>query len=33
VATGLLSVFDPDAKAFASIAGAKHSRLFAQPPF
>ena len=31
VATGLLSVFDPDTKTFASIAGAGHSRLFAQP--
>ena len=33
VATGLLSVFDPDTKTFASIAGAGHSRLFAQPRF
>jgi carbonic anhydrase len=33
VATGLLSVFDPETKSFASIAGAEHSRLFAQPRF
>ncbi len=33
VATGLLSVFDPETKTFASIAGAGHSRLFAQPRF
>jgi carbonic anhydrase len=33
VATGLLSVLDPETKGFASIAGAGHSRLFAQPRF
>ncbi len=33
VATGLLSVFDPETKTFASIAGAEHSRLFAEPRF
>lgn len=33
VATGLLSVFDPETKIFGSIAGAGHSRLFAQPRF
>jgi carbonic anhydrase len=33
VATGLLSVFDPATKTYASIAGAEHSRLFAQPRF
>ncbi|HLL27180.1 MAG TPA: carbonic anhydrase [Xanthobacteraceae bacterium] len=33
VATGLLSVFDPETKSFASIAGAEHSRLFAEPRF
>jgi carbonic anhydrase len=33
VATGLLSVFDPQTETFASIAGAEHSRLFAQPRF
>ena len=33
VATGLLSVYDPATKTFASIAGAGHSRLFAQPRF
>jgi carbonic anhydrase len=33
VATGLLSVFDPETKIFASIAGPGHSRLFAQPRF
>jgi carbonic anhydrase len=33
VATGLLSVFDPDTGMFASIAGAEHSRLFEQPRF
>jgi carbonic anhydrase len=33
VATGLLSVFDTETKTFASIAGAEHSRLFAQPRF
>jgi carbonic anhydrase len=33
VATGLLSVFDPETKTFGSIAGAEHSRMFAQPRF
>ncbi|MGE3870125.1 MAG: carbonic anhydrase, partial [Pseudorhodoplanes sp.] len=33
VATGLLSVFDPETRTFASLAGASHSRLFAQPRF
>jgi carbonic anhydrase len=33
VATGLLSVFDPETKTFASMAGAEHSRMFAQPRF
>jgi hypothetical protein len=33
VAMGLLSVFDPETKIFASIAGAGHNRLFAQPRF
>jgi carbonic anhydrase len=33
VTTGLLSVFDPTTKTYASIAGAEHSRLFAQPRF
>ena len=33
VATGLLSVLDPETKTFASLAGANHSRLFAQPRF
>jgi carbonic anhydrase len=33
VATGLLSVFDQETKTFASLAGANHSRLFAQPRF
>jgi carbonic anhydrase len=33
VATGLLSVLDPETRTFASIAGAGHSRLFAQPRF
>jgi carbonic anhydrase len=33
VATGLLSVFDPETKTFASVAGAEHSRMFAQPRF
>lgn len=33
VATGLLSVLDPETKTFASVAGASHSRLFAQPRF
>ena len=33
VATGLLSVLDPETRTFASLAGANHSRLFAQPRF
>ncbi len=33
VASGLLSVFDRETKTFASVAGAEHSRLFAQPRF
>ena len=33
VGTGLLSAFDPATKKFASVAGADHSRLFAQPRF
>lgn len=33
VATGLLSVFDPETKTFGSLAGANHTRLFAQPRF
>jgi len=33
VATGLLSVYDPATKTFASIAGAEHSRMFAKPRF
>lgn len=33
VATGLLSVFDPETKTYASIAGAGHTRIFAQPRF
>jgi carbonic anhydrase len=33
VATGLLSVFDPETRTFGSVAGANHSRLFAQPRF
>jgi carbonic anhydrase len=33
VATGMLAVFDPETKTFASIAGAEHRRLFAQPRF
>jgi len=33
VATGLLSVYDPATKTFASIAGAEHSRMFATPRF
>ena len=33
VATGLLSVLDPETKTFASLADASHSRLFAQPRF
>jgi len=31
VGTGLLSAFDPAAKKFASVAGADHALLFAQP--
>jgi len=33
VATGLLSVFDPETETFVSVAGAGHSKLFAQPRF
>lgn len=33
VATGLLSVRDPETGTFASVAGAGHVRLFAQPRF
>jgi carbonic anhydrase len=33
VATGLLSVFDPQTETFASVAGAEHSRIFTQPRF
>ncbi|KAB2884284.1 MAG: carbonic anhydrase [Pseudorhodoplanes sp.] len=33
VATGLLSVFDPETRTFGSLAGANHTRLFAQPRF
>ncbi|NWG23558.1 MAG: carbonic anhydrase [Pseudorhodoplanes sp.] len=33
VATGLLSVLDPETRTFASLAGASHSKLFAQPRF
>jgi carbonic anhydrase len=33
VATGMLSVFDPETKIFASVAGAGHSRSFAQSRF
>lgn len=33
VATGLLSVLDPETKTFASVAGASHAKLFAQPRF
>lgn len=33
VATGLLSVLDPDTGTFGSIAGDEHSHLFAQPRF
>jgi carbonic anhydrase len=32
VASGLLSVYDPATKAFASLAGAAHSHLFAEQP-
>jgi carbonic anhydrase len=31
VATGLLSVFDPETEIFGSVAGAGNTRLFAQP--
>jgi carbonic anhydrase len=33
VATGLLSVLDPETRMFGSVAGAGHSRMFAQPRF
>jgi carbonic anhydrase len=33
VATGLLSVLDPETRTFGSVAGAGHSRMFAQPRF
>ena len=33
VATGLLSVRDPATGTFASVAGAGHSKVFAQPRF
>jgi carbonic anhydrase len=33
VSTGLLSVYDPDTKTFASAAGAAHNRNFSQPRF
>jgi carbonic anhydrase len=33
VATGLLSVLDPETRTFGSVAGASHSRMFAQPRF
>jgi len=33
VATGLLSVLDPETKAFASVAGAEYRHLFQQPRF
>lgn len=33
VSTGLLSVYDPDTRTFASAAGAAHNRSFSQPRF
>ena len=33
VATGMLSVFDPETKIFSSVADAGHSQSFAQPRF
>jgi carbonic anhydrase len=33
VATGLLSLRDPETGVFASVAGAEHARIFAQPRF